>query len=71
MLPNERLLDTLHLVDYGTLVVAKLAGERLLCLVTRFARACARETFAGQRGIRTNTVSFPVYHRPFQQSRMK
>ncbi|KAH7684733.1 hypothetical protein AAVH_40759 [Aphelenchoides avenae] len=42
MLPNESLLQVLHFADYKTLVLANLAGRRLLRLVVKFADELAR-----------------------------
>lgn len=46
MLPNELLLDMLRCADYKTLVLAKLAGPRLLRLITKYGAELAhRRTF--------------------------
>ncbi|KAH7725207.1 hypothetical protein AAVH_07255 [Aphelenchoides avenae] len=44
MLPNETFLHVLHCADYKSLVLAKLAGLRLLRLITKYAAelACRR-----------------------------
>ncbi|KAH7702628.1 hypothetical protein AAVH_30215 [Aphelenchoides avenae] len=45
MLPNESFLQVLHFADYKTLVLAQLAGRRVLGLAIIFAQELARRRF--------------------------